>query len=115
MSQQLTWSNICLLLSIKDTLKDPILITINEDLDNVSEEKLAKIIRKELEIFLLELGCNRIKNKKNKERSVVSTSFLGMYFFLLILYLFHLKHKIFFVTKKVRLNLLREDHQLFYL
>ena len=45
-------------LTIKDTLKDPILITINEDLDNVSEEKLAKIIRKELEIFLLELGCN---------------------------------------------------------
>ena len=33
------------------------LITINEDLDNVNEEKLAKIIRKELEIFLLELGC----------------------------------------------------------
>ena len=45
------------LLTIKDTLKDPVLITINEDLDNVSEEKLAKIIRKELEIFLLELGC----------------------------------------------------------
>ena len=44
------------LLTIKDTLKDPVLITINEDLDNVSEEKLAKIIRKELEIFLLELG-----------------------------------------------------------
>ncbi len=44
-------------LTIKDTLKDPVLITINEDLDNVSEEKLAKIIRKELEIFLLELGC----------------------------------------------------------
>ena len=43
--------------TIKDTLKDPVLITINEDLDNVSEEKLAKIIRKELEIFLLELGC----------------------------------------------------------
>ena len=33
-------------LTIKDTLKDPVLITINEDLDNVSEEKLAKIIRK---------------------------------------------------------------------
>ncbi len=45
------------ILTIKDTLKDPVLITINEDLDNVSEEKLAKIIRKELEIFLLELGC----------------------------------------------------------
>ena len=45
------------LLTIKDTLKDPMLIPINEDLDNVSEEKLAKIIRKELEIFLLELGC----------------------------------------------------------
>ena len=45
------------LLTIKDTLKDPVLIPINEDLDNVSEEKLAKIIRKELEIFLLELGC----------------------------------------------------------
>ena len=44
-------------LTIKDTLKDPVLITINEDLDNVSEEKLARIIRKELEIFLLELGC----------------------------------------------------------
>ena len=44
-------------LTIKDTLKDPVLIPINEDLDNVSEEKLAKIIRKELEIFLLELGC----------------------------------------------------------
>ena len=44
-------------LTIKDALKDPVLITINEDLDNVSEEKLAKIIRKELEIFLLELGC----------------------------------------------------------
>ena len=44
-------------LTIKDTLKDPVLITINEDLDNVSEEKLVKIIRKELEIFLLELGC----------------------------------------------------------
>ena len=44
-------------LTIKDTLKDPVLITINEDLDNVSEEKLAKIIRKELKIFLLELGC----------------------------------------------------------
>ena len=44
-------------LTIKDTLKDPVLITINEDLDNVNEEKLAKIIRKELEIFLLELGC----------------------------------------------------------
>ena len=44
-------------LTIKDTLKDPVLITINENLDNVSEEKLAKIIRKELEIFLLELGC----------------------------------------------------------
>ena len=44
-------------LTIKDTLKDPVLITINEDLDNISEEKLAKIIRKELEIFLLELGC----------------------------------------------------------
>ena len=43
-------------LTIKDTLKDPVLIPINEDLDNVSEEKLAKIIRKELEIFLLELG-----------------------------------------------------------
>ena len=43
-------------LTIKDTLKDSVLITINEDLDNVSEEKLAKIIRKELEIFLLELG-----------------------------------------------------------
>ena len=43
-------------LTIKDTLKDPVLITINEDLDNVNEEKLAKIIRKELEIFLLELG-----------------------------------------------------------
>ena len=43
-------------LTIKDTLKDPVLITINEDLYNVSEEKLAKIIRKELEIFLLELG-----------------------------------------------------------
>ena len=45
------------ILTIKDTLKDPVLITINEDLDNISEEKLAKIIRKELEIFLLELGC----------------------------------------------------------
>ena len=44
-------------LTIKDTLKDPMLIPINEDLDNISEEKLAKIIRKELEIFLLELGC----------------------------------------------------------
>ena len=44
-------------LTIKDTLKDPVLIPINEDLDNISEEKLAKIIRKELEIFLLELGC----------------------------------------------------------
>ena len=43
-------------LTIKDTLKDPVLITINEDLYNISEEKLAKIIRKELEIFLLELG-----------------------------------------------------------
>ena len=43
-------------LTIKDTLKDPVLIPINEDLDNISEEKLAKIIRKELEIFLLELG-----------------------------------------------------------
>ena len=43
-------------LTIKDTLKDPVLITINEDLDNVSEEMLAKIIKKELEIFLLELG-----------------------------------------------------------
>ena len=43
-------------LTIKDTLKDPVLITINEDLDNVNKEKLAKIIRKELEIFLLELG-----------------------------------------------------------
>ncbi len=43
-------------LTIKDTLKDPMLIPINEDLDNISEEKLAKIIRKELEIFLLELG-----------------------------------------------------------
>ena len=42
-------------LTIKDTLKDPVLIPINEDLDNISEEKLAKIIRKELEIFLLEL------------------------------------------------------------
>ena len=39
------------------TIKDPVLIPINEDLDNISEEKLAKIIRKELEIFLLELGC----------------------------------------------------------
>ena len=39
------------------TIKDPMLIPINEDLDNISEEKLAKIIRKELEIFLLELGC----------------------------------------------------------
>ena len=38
------------------TIKDPMLIPINEDLDNISEEKLAKIIRKELEIFLLELG-----------------------------------------------------------
>ena len=28
-------------LTIKDTLKDPVLITINEDLDNLSEEKLA--------------------------------------------------------------------------
>ena len=44
-------------LTIKDTLKDPVLIPINEDLDNISEDKLAKIIRKELEIFLLELGC----------------------------------------------------------
>ena len=44
-------------LTIKDTLKDPVLIPINEDLDNINEEKLAKIIRKELEIFLLELGC----------------------------------------------------------
>ena len=44
-------------LTIKDTLKNPVLIPINEDLDNISEEKLAKIIRKELEIFLLELGC----------------------------------------------------------
>ena len=44
-------------LTIKDTLKDPVLIPINEDLDNISEEKLAKIIRNELEIFLLELGC----------------------------------------------------------
>ena len=44
------------ILTIKDTLKDPVLIPINEDLDNISEEKLAKIIRKELEIFLLELG-----------------------------------------------------------
>ena len=44
------------ILTIKDTLKDPMLIPINEDLDNISEEKLAKIIRKELEIFLLELG-----------------------------------------------------------
>ena len=44
-------------LTIKDTLKDPVLIPINENLDNISEEKLAKIIRKELEIFLLELGC----------------------------------------------------------
>ena len=44
-------------LTIKDTLKDPVLIPINEDLDNISEEKLTKIIRKELEIFLLELGC----------------------------------------------------------
>ena len=43
-------------LTIKDTLKDPVLIPINEDLDNISEEKLTKIIRKELEIFLLELG-----------------------------------------------------------
>ena len=43
-------------LTIKDTLKDPVLIPINEDLDNIIEEKLAKIIRKELEIFLLELG-----------------------------------------------------------
>ena len=30
----------------------------DEYLDNISEEKLAKIIKKELEIFLLELGCN---------------------------------------------------------
>ena len=45
-------------LPIKDTLKDLVLLTINENLDNVSEEKLVKIIRKELEIFLLELGCN---------------------------------------------------------
>ena len=43
-------------LTIKDTLKDPVLIPINEDLDKISEEKLVKIIRKELEIFLLELG-----------------------------------------------------------
>ena len=54
----LTCTYIKILLPIKDTLKDPMLITINEDLDNVSEEKLVKIIRKELEIFLLELGCN---------------------------------------------------------
>ena len=33
-------------LTIKDTLKDPVLIPINEDLDNISEEKLVKIIRK---------------------------------------------------------------------
>ena len=58
MAQQLTCTNIKTLLPIKDTLKDLVLITINEDLDNVSEEKLAKIIRKELEIFLLVLGCN---------------------------------------------------------
>ena len=45
------------ILTIKDTLKDPMLIPINEDLDKISEEKLVKIIRKELEIFLLELGC----------------------------------------------------------
>ena len=45
------------ILTIKDTLKEPMLIPINEDLDKISEEKLAKIIRKELEIFLLELGC----------------------------------------------------------
>ena len=57
-AQYLTCTNIKTLLPIKDTLKDPVLITINEDLDNVSEEKLAKIIRKELDIFLLELGCN---------------------------------------------------------
>ena len=44
------------ILTIKDTLKDPMLIPINEDLDKISEEKLVKIIRKELEIFLLELG-----------------------------------------------------------
>ena len=44
------------ILTIKDTLKDPMLIPINEDLDNISEEMLAEIIRKELEIFLLELG-----------------------------------------------------------
>ena len=55
------------ILTIKDILKDPILITINENLDNVSEEKLAKIIRKELEIFLLVLCCNRIKNRKIKK------------------------------------------------
>ena len=48
-------------LTIKDTLKDPVLIPINEDLDNISEEKLAKIIRKELEIFLLELGCGQLE------------------------------------------------------
>ena len=38
------------------TGRPPKHIKLLEDLDNVSEEKLAKIIRKELEIFLLELG-----------------------------------------------------------
>ena len=43
-------------LAMKDTLKNPILLSIKEDIRNIDEETLSKIIRKELEMFLLEIG-----------------------------------------------------------
>ena len=66
-------------LTIKDTLKDPVLITINEDLDNVSEEKLAKIIRKELENILLRNNIEK-KSKLSDYKTLINSKYFRRWY-----------------------------------
>lgn len=44
-------------LTIKDMMKDPILIKVDKDIDKLSEKALKVFILNEIESFLLEMGC----------------------------------------------------------
>ena len=44
-------------LTIKDMMKDPILIKVDKDIDKLSEKALKEFILSEIESFLLEMGC----------------------------------------------------------
>lgn len=44
-------------LTIKDMIKDPILIKVHKDIDKLSENALKQFILGEIESFLLEIGC----------------------------------------------------------